>query len=40
MSEVHRKTPSTVPKHMKGKKKEEMLRAIAFAKARKAGAHV
>ena len=40
MAEVHRKTPSTVPKRMKGAAKERMLRAIAFSKARKAGARV
>jgi hypothetical protein len=40
MREVHHKIPSTVPARMKGKKKEKMLEAIAFSKARKAGAHV
>jgi hypothetical protein len=37
MREVHNNTPSTVPAHMKGKKREAMLRAIAYAKARKKG---
>lgn len=40
MAEVHKNTPSTVPAHMKGKRREAMLRAIAFSKARKAGAKV
>ena len=39
MSEVHRNTPSTVSRaNVSGAKKEAMLRAIGFAKARKAGA--
>ncbi len=42
MREVHNKTPSTVPAWVKKnpKKKEAMLRAIAFSKARQAGAKV
>ncbi len=40
MREVHKNLPSTVPAHVKGKRREAMLRAIAFAKARKAGAKV
>lgn len=40
MEEVHRNTPSTVPARMTGKRKERMLRAIAYSKARKAGAKV
>jgi hypothetical protein len=36
MAEVHRNIPSTVTRaKVKGQKKEAMLRAIAFAKARK-----
>ena len=39
MKEVHRNTPSTVSRaNVSGAKKEAMLRAIAFSKARKAGA--
>lgn len=41
MREVHENTPSTVTRaKVKGKKKEAMLRAIAFSKARKAGAKI
>ena len=36
MREVHKNIPSTVKRaKVKGKKKEKMLRAIAFSKARK-----
>lgn len=38
MREVHRNIPSTVTRaKVKGKRREAMLRAIAFAKSRKAG---
>ncbi len=41
MSEVHRNEPSTVTRaNVQGKRKEAMLRAIAFSKARKAGAKI
>ena len=42
MEEVHKDTPSTVPAWVKRnpKKLTSMLRAIAFSKARKAGAKV
>lgn len=42
MREVHKNTPSTVKraKHFGKGGKEAMLRAIAFSKARKAGAKV
>ena len=42
MREVHRNEPSTVTraKHFGPGGKEAMLRAVAFAKARKAGARV
>lgn len=41
MREVHKNIPSTVKRaKVKGKKKEAMLRAIAFSKARKAGAKI
>ena len=41
MSEVHKNIPSTVRRaKVKGKKKEAMSRAIAFAKARKRGAKI
>lgn len=40
MAEVHRNIPSTVPAHVKGKRREKMLQAIAFSKARKHGAKV
>ena len=41
MEEVHRRVPSTVRRaNVTGEKKEAMLRAIAFSKARKAGAKV
>ena len=41
MEEVHKRTPSTVTRaSVSGAKKEAMLRAIAFSKARKAGAKV
>lgn len=41
MREVHKNIPSTVRRaKVKGKRREAMLRAIAFAKARKAGAKV
>ena len=41
MSEVHRNTPSTVTRaDVSGARKEGMLRAIAFSKARKAGVRV
>ena len=41
MREVHENIPSTVKRaKVTGKKREAMLRAIAFAKARKAGAKV
>lgn len=42
MEEVHRDMPSTVPAWVKRdpKKREAMLRAIAFSKARAAGAKV
>jgi hypothetical protein len=39
-SEVHRNIPSTVPAHIKGKRREKMLAAIAYSKARKKGAKV
>lgn len=35
MREVHRNIPSTVPSHIKGKRRERMLAAIAYSKARK-----
>lgn len=36
MSEVHRNIPSTVERaNVSGERKEKMLRAIAFSKARK-----
>lgn len=36
MKEVHENIPSTVRRaNVKGKRKEKMLRAIAFSKARK-----
>lgn len=38
MREVHRNIPSTVTRaKVKGKRREAMLRAIAFAKTRKSG---
>lgn len=38
MREVHRNVPSTVKRaNVKGKRKEKMLQAIAFSKARKEG---
>ena len=41
MREVHKNIPSTVTRAgVKGKRKEAMLRAIGFAKARKRGAHL
>jgi len=42
MKEVHKNIPSTVPDWVKKdpKKREAMLRAIAFSKARKKGAKV
>ena len=42
MREVHKNMPSTVPGWVKRnpKKREAMLRAIAFSKARKKGAKV
>ena len=41
MREVHKRTPSTVKRaNVKGKRREAMLRAIAFEKARKDGAKV
>ena len=41
MREVHRNTPSTVTRaNVRGARREAMLRAIAFSKARKAGAHL
>ena len=42
MREVHTNIPSTVPSWVRKnpKKREAMLRAIAFSKARKAGAKV
>ena len=41
MSEVHRNTPSTVTRaNVSGARKEKMIRAIAFSKARRAGARV
>lgn len=41
MKEVHKNTPSTVTRaHVTGAKKESMLRAIAFSKARERGASV
>lgn len=41
MREVHKNTPSTVRRaDVSGKKKEAMLRAIAFSKARKSGARI
>lgn len=40
MREVHHNIPHNVKKSdKKGAAKEEMLRAIAFSKARRAGAH-
>lgn len=39
MREVHKRIPSTVTRaKVSGAKKEKMLRAIAFSKARKRGA--
>ena len=39
--EVHANTPSTVTRaNVSGERKEAMLRAIAFSKARKAGARL
>jgi len=41
MREVHRNIPSTVKRaDVSGPKKEAMLRAIAFSKARKGGAKI
>lgn len=41
MREVHTNIPSTVKRaKVKGKKRKKMLLAIAFSKARKAGAHL
>ena len=41
MKEVHEDTPSTVTRaNVTGVRKEAMLRAIAFSKARKAGAKI
>ena len=41
MREVHENTPSTVTRaKVTGSRKEAMLRAIAFSKARKAGAKI
>lgn len=40
MREVHNNIPSTVPAHIKGRRRERMLAAIAYAKARKKGAKV
>ena len=41
MVEVHRHIPSTVTRaNVSGERKESMLRAIAFSKARKAGARL
>ena len=41
MREVHKNIPSTVTRaNVKGEKKEAMLRAIAFSKARKRGARL
>jgi hypothetical protein len=40
MREVHKNIPSTVPAWKKGKAREKMLQAIAYSKARKAGAKV
>jgi len=38
MNEVHRNIPSTVTRaNVSGTRKEKMLKAIAFSKARKAG---
>lgn len=38
--EVHKNIPSTVPSHITGKRRERMLAAIAYSKARKKGAKV
>ena len=41
MAEVHTNIPSTVTRaNVSGAKQEAMLRAIAFSKARKAGARI
>ena len=41
MEEVHENIPSTVKRaNVSGKRREKMLRAIAFDKAREAGAHL
>lgn len=41
MREVHRNIPSTVRRaNVSGARKERMLKAIAFSKARKAGARL
>jgi len=38
MREVHESIPSTVPSHVTGERRESMLAAIAYSKARKRGA--
>ncbi len=40
LREVHENVPSTVPASVKGKRRTAMLTAIAFSKARKAGARL
>ncbi len=40
LREVHENVPSTVPANVKGKRRTAMLTAIAFSKARKAGARL
>lgn len=41
MAEVHRNVPSTVTRaHVTGMQKEKMMEAIAYSKARKAGAKI
>ncbi len=40
LREVHENPPSTVPASLKGKRRTAMLTAIAFSKARKAGARL
>ncbi len=40
LREVHENVPSTVPASLKGKRRTAMLTAIAFSKARAAGARL
>ncbi len=40
LREVHENPPSTVPARLKGKRRTAMLTAIAFSKARAAGARL